>query len=300
MNESIPNCQKLEDRLIALHEGCLDLIRETSLESLLKHIAHIASRQVPSLETVVAVHEKDGAIVSFPPDNSSSILVKPHSRQKTDLLKELINQSASIRIPMDGQRSSFADTHQEIKSLLFVPIRRENQNLGLIYLSERASGCFNDEDQRIIEMLAAYAAVALTNTRLYRELVQHDQTLARRNENLALLNQLAVTLASSLDTDQILQNALSQVMEYLGLEVGEVFLRQEDSNELQLVIHRGSLVKKLWVKDNFQIGEGIVGMVAASGQVSILELPAAESAGLIPEVPKKCFKQVAMLPVNRT
>ena len=56
----------------------------------------------------------------------------------------------------------------------------------------------------MIETLAAYAAVAIFNARLYGKLTQRDLTLTRRNENLALLNELASTLASSPDIDEIL------------------------------------------------------------------------------------------------
>ena len=90
-----------------------------------------------------------------------------------------------------------------------------------------------------MEMLAAYAAVAISNARFYQQITERDQVLTRRNENLALVNELASVLASSENIDQVLEKVLTQVMDYLRLDVGEVFLRQEDGKVLQLALHHG-------------------------------------------------------------
>ncbi len=64
-------------------------------------------------------------------------------------------------------------------------------------------------------MVASFAAVAIANAHLYKDLMQRDHVLTRRNENLALMNQLASTLATSTDIDPILNKALDHLMDYL-------------------------------------------------------------------------------------
>jgi signal transduction histidine kinase len=86
-------------------------------------------------------------------------------------------------------------------------------------------------------------------------------------------------LASFDDVEQVLDKVLQQVMDYLRLDVGEVFLREEDARALQLVLHRGSDIGKLWSRDIFRFGEGLVGQTAETGQLSQVEISPA-NAGL--------------------
>ncbi len=107
--------------------------------------------------------------------------------------------------------------------------------------------------------LASYAAAAITNTRVYAKLVSRGKELVRRNENLALLNQLAVTLGTSSEISEILDEALKKVMEYLRLDVGEVYLRQEESKTLKKIIHQGGAADALWTQDQYAFGQGLRG-----------------------------------------
>src|SRR5205823_505473 len=51
---------------------------------------------------------------------------------------------------------------------LGVPITTREGVIGAFYLTEKTGGGeFTDEDQRLIELLAAHAAIAITNARLY-------------------------------------------------------------------------------------------------------------------------------------
>ena len=122
-------------------------------------------------------------------------------------------------------------------SFLGVPIRQGEKQLGQIYLTNKLTGAeFTLDDQRVIEMLASYAAVAISNARFYHQITERDRALTRRNENLALINELASVLASSDNIEQVLDKVLSRVIDYLRLDVGEVYLRQEDGRVLQLIL----------------------------------------------------------------
>jgi signal transduction histidine kinase len=183
-------------------------------------------------------------------------------------------------------------------SFLGVPIGASGRQLGQIYLTNKIGADeFSPEDQQVIETLAAYAAIAISNVRLYQELTRRDQVLTQRSENLALLNDLASTLASSSDIGQILDKALTQMMEYLHLELGEIFLREEDSKVLKLVLHRSEISGSLWVHKEFHVGEGMVGQVAKVGQPRLFDLSSADGDGLEPEVMGSCFRQIACFPL---
>jgi signal transduction histidine kinase len=82
-------------------------------------------------------------------------------------------------------RGWWPSRHPDMGSFLGVPIVSKGGVIGAFYLTEKQDAAeFGDEDQQLIEMLAAHAAVAIENARLYersRELsvIEERNRLAR-------------------------------------------------------------------------------------------------------------------------
>ncbi len=297
--------EQLEQRLIALHQASLELVQDTSLDSLLKRIAMVACEQVDAQYAAVGVNDENGVLQQFIPIgmNQAQIDKMPHLPIGLGLIGELMRSDQSIRLAdlKDHPRSAgFPAAHPDMTSFLGVPIRLAGRNLGQIYLTNKQTEDeFTQDDQMVIETLAAYAAVAISNARMYQGLIQRDRTLTRRNENLALLNELASTLATSSDIDEVLEKALKQLLAYLRLEVGEFFLMNEDKLKLKLVLHHGDLVDRLWHTDQFKLGEGYVGVTAKDGLPRLLDLPCDdENSELNEAVTRLGFRQLAILPLH--
>jgi signal transduction histidine kinase len=71
--------------------------------------------------------------------------------------------------------------HPDMRSFLGDPIVAADEEIGAIYLTEKeGEPCFGDEDQALIELLAAHAAIAITNARLY-ERSRELSVLSERN-----------------------------------------------------------------------------------------------------------------------
>ncbi len=297
--------EQLQDRLLALHKASLEMIQDISLESLLERIAILACEQAGAQYAALGVNNEQGRIEQFIPIGMSEGVIEamPHPPLGLGLIGALMNKRDSIRLrdlTQDPRSSGFPPGHPAMTSFLGVPILLGERNLGQIYLTNKLEGEeFSADDQLMIEMLAAYAAVAISNARMYRGLIQRDRILTRRNENLALLNELSSTLATSSDIDEILEKALNQIMDYLQLEVGEFFLMQEDRRSLKRAMHRGNLVDTIWSNDLFKIGEGYVGVTAKDGLPRLLDLPFDEEiTELNPIIYEKNFRQIALLPLH--
>jgi len=186
-----------------------------------------------------------------------------------------------------------------MSSFLGVPIRLGDNQLGQIYLTEKIGEHeFSEDDEQIIQMLAAYAAVAINNARNYADLRQRDQALIRRNQDLALLNNIAGVLTASLKLDEILHKTLSLVMEYMEVESGEIFLLEEDKHTLRLVLHRGQAAEAFWTRNRFNVDEGIIGMVAKTGSAIVSHDLAHDMRYLRDAVVDAGFKQMACFPLT--
>jgi signal transduction histidine kinase len=66
-----------------------------------------------------------------------------------------------------------------------------------------------------------------------------EQKVADRTRELATLNAIAAEVSHSLDMSEILNSALDQVLEVLGMEEGQAYCLDEAEGELRLIAQRG-------------------------------------------------------------
>jgi signal transduction histidine kinase len=78
-------------------------------------------------------------------------------------------------------RGWWPDGHPNMRSFLGVPIVSSGEVIGAFYLTDKeGAASFADADQELIELLAAHAAIAITNARLY-ERSRELSMLSERN-----------------------------------------------------------------------------------------------------------------------
>ncbi len=296
--------EQLQERLIALHRASLELVKDVSLEPLLERIASTACEQAGARYAALGVLDDRGGLRQFITVGMSQDDVKRIGHQPfgLGLIGALIHSSDPIRIPAiqgDPRSVGFPKNHPRMVSFLGVPIRAGEKQLGQIYLTDkREGGEFTADDERIIQMLAGYAAAAIQNARLLEEIRAREVVLTRRTEDLALLNDIASALTSSLELDEILNKALAVVMNYMKVEVGEIFLLDDDKETLRMVLHRGEPAEAFWTRNRFNVGEGTIGEVARSGQPRVSVDLAKDATYLRPAVVKAGFRQIAYFPLK--
>jgi len=296
--------EELQERLVALHQASLDLVKDVSLETLLKKIATVACEQADARYAAVGVLDDEGKIKQFISVGMSEeeVARMPHPPQGHGLIGALMGAEEPIRLAdltRDPRSAGFPERHPKMRSFLGVPIRAAEIQLGQIYLTEKIGKTqFTQDDERIIQMLATYAAAAIQNARLYDRLKERDAVLARRNEDAALLNDIASMLASSLELDEILNRTLALVMNYMKVETGEIFLFEDDRQTLRMVLHRGQAAEAFWNQNHFKIGEGFPGLVAQTGE-PIVSLELTKDIRFLRDaVVRAGFHQIACLPLK--
>jgi len=295
--------EQLEERLTTLHQASLELVGVLSLDEVLQRIVNLARAQAGARYAALGLLGEEGQIARFIPVGMTPEQVEHIGDLPVGkgMLGALMVERHPIRIPEiseDPRRGGFPSHHPEMHPFLGVPIISGDRLLGLIYLTDKEDNFeFTEADERVIEILAAYAAVAISNAQLYQDVVERDLSLQKRNQDLALINNMAAAVTSSLEIDIIVDQALRWVIDYLDVDAGEIFLADESGQVFQLALHLGDSVDSFWTRDSFSLGEGPVGQVAESGKPLVSIDPQREVGYFLHEVIEAGLCCVACIPL---
>ncbi len=121
------------------------------------------------------------------------------------------------------------------------------------------------------ELAAARERIAALEQQLREYPEQLEQKVRERTRELEAVNRIAASVSRSLNLDVILRESLEKVLELLHLDVGSVFLVDENKNELNLMVHRGlpeDMIAQMTVSP---IGSRCPGVVAFKGEPLLVE-----------------------------
>jgi signal transduction histidine kinase len=225
-----------------------------------------------------------------------------HPPRGEGLLGVLLREPHSIRvsdIAADPRSAGFCENHPHMRSFLGVPIMSRGKLLGNLYLTDKVDAPeFDEDDERLISMLAAHAAIAIDNARLLQEAVGRGRLLTQQNRELEALNAVAVAATQSLDLDALLQNTLDEVLAAIRADAGEVFLREESSGDMVLAIHRGQFPDAFYSLNRFERGVGFPGIVAATGEPLVSGELRRDTRFVREDVVKAGFKSFVCVPLT--
>jgi signal transduction histidine kinase len=175
----------------AISDAVLAITAELSVEPVLQRLVHSARELARAQYAALGVPDGRGGFARFLTSGMSDQLVEqlgPLPRTH-GLLGAMLESREPYRTPDVKQDPRFngwwPKHHPDMHSFLGVPIVSRDGVIGAFYLTEKIGAHdFDDDDQRLIEVLAAHAAIAIENARLYersRELsvVEERNRLAR-------------------------------------------------------------------------------------------------------------------------
>jgi GAF domain-containing protein len=167
------------EQLAALHEANLSLTQELDLGLVLQKVVDLARELSDAKYGALAVLDENGRINEFIP---SGISVEHRTGmgaapQGLGLLGAVIEEGRPVRasnIREDERFAGFPSKHPAMQSFLGVPIQYQKDVIGELYLADKQNSVnqvidFSDQDQRILEMFATQAAIAIKNAQLYRQ-----------------------------------------------------------------------------------------------------------------------------------
>ena len=213
-----------EPRLRALLEAGMALASELSLDSLLQRLTELAAELTGARYAALGVIDPSGSrlerFITFGVDDETRTAIgdPPLGR---GILGALITDARPLRlhaISDDPRSVGLPPNHPPMSSFLGVPVLLRGVAYGNLYLSEKEDGSdFSKADQALVELLAAQAAVAIENARLY-------ESATRWSRQLESLIEVSAALARETDLDALLDLIARRLLELLDARVVTVAL----------------------------------------------------------------------------
>jgi signal transduction histidine kinase len=110
------------------------------------------------------------------------------------------------------------------------------------------------------------AGAYLFSRYVFRVVQQKEGEIFRRNQELATLNAVGAVVNESVHLDEILTRALDKLLEMTGVEAGEIFLWEEDTEELVLRTFRGLSPEAFQEITRFKRHQGYPGWIMQTGK----------------------------------
>ena len=268
-------------QLEVLHATTLDITATRPLPILLRTIVERAARLLDAPGGGLYLCDPDRqqvrCVVSYntPRDYTGTVLKYGEGAAGTVALTEeplIIDDYRAW-----SKRAAVYEEEQPFTAMLMVPMIWQGRVIGMIsVLNDVESRRFTRADLELLTLFANHAAIAVENARMYEQAQQEiaereraEETLRRRNRELALLNRAGQAFNSILDLDQVLVTVLEEVCRLLGVAASSVWLIDPGTDELVCWQATGpqSETVRGW---RLAPGEGVAGWVARTGESLIV------------------------------
>jgi two-component system, NarL family, sensor histidine kinase DevS len=217
------------DRLRVLVDAGIALSSELSLDALLQRLVETAAELTGARYAALGVIDRAGhglerfLTTGIDAETHAAIGDLPRGR---GLLGVLIREAQTLRlhdIADDPRSVGFPRHHPPMRTFLGVPILLRGVAYGNLYLTEKeGDDDFTEDDEELTQLLAAQAAVAIENARLY-------ESSTRWLRQLESLNEIGTALASEIELEPLLGLVARRLRELVDARLVLIALPQGDA-----------------------------------------------------------------------
>jgi len=215
------------DRLHGLLEAVVAVGSGLDLTSTLKRIVEVAAALVDAEYGALGLLGPDRLLIEFhtrgvgPPAPTGPLPVG-HG-----VLGLLATETGPIRladVSAHPAATELPPEHPPVRTFLGVPLRAGDEVFGNLYLTEKRGGTFTEDDESLLQALAAAAGVAVKNARLYDE--------SRRRERwLDAAGEISRALLAGDPADRVLSMVASRARELSGADCAIVLVPRPETPE---------------------------------------------------------------------
>ncbi|MCQ3978622.1 MAG: hypothetical protein DPW09_34810 [Anaerolineae bacterium] len=234
------------------------------LKEVIRTLYKESTRLIDTSNFAIVLYDEVTQTLNFKLMIDQGKMVKPMSVKLAEdrgLTGRVLTSQSPLLVSDFPAANNSNNAHQRIRSWLGVPILNptltQDSAQGVIATWSYQPHAFTDHDLWLLSAIATQAAIAVRNAHLF-------ESSQRRAAEMALLNDVARTLSSTLQLDEVLTRIMEQVETLLNVEAGSLLLTDQTTGELVFQIALGDKADEI---KPFRIpkGEGIAGEVALTG-----------------------------------
>ena len=236
--------ERLPPALKAVSDAVLAVASQSSVEEVLQQLVDRARELAGARYAALGIPDGEGGFRRFLVSGMSDELIAelgplPRTHGMLGAMLETPEPFRTTDIHTDPRfRGWWPRGHPDMRSFLGVPIVAPEGVIGAFYLTEKEGApAFGDADQELIELLAAHAAIAITNARLY-ERSRELSILSERNRlALELHDAVSQKLFSMVLTAEAVATLLDRDPDAASAKLGRLKeLADEALGELRALI----------------------------------------------------------------
>jgi signal transduction histidine kinase len=236
--------EELNPTLRAVSDAVLSVAAERSVEEVLQRLVEGARELAGARYAALGTPDGEGGFSRFLTAGMSDELVAalgplPRTHGMLGAMLETAESFRTSDIHDDPRfRGWWPKGHPDMRSFLGVPISSPEGVIGAFYLTEKTGASeFTDGDRRLIELLAAHAAIAITNARLYEQSRELSILSERNRLALELHDAVSQKLFSLVLTAEAAETLAGRDPGAVGEQVAKLkALAQEALDELRALI----------------------------------------------------------------
>jgi signal transduction histidine kinase len=183
--------EELSPTLRAVSDAVLSVAAKRSVEEVLQRLVESARELAGARYAALGTPDGEDGFTRFLTSGMSDELVAalgplPRTHGMLGAMLETAESFRTTDIHDDSRfRGWWPKGHPDMRSFLGVPISAPEGVIGAFYLTEKVGASdFTEADQKLIELLAAHAAIAITNARLYEQ--SRELSILSERNRLAL------------------------------------------------------------------------------------------------------------------
>jgi signal transduction histidine kinase len=206
------------DRLDGLLDAMLVVTSGLELDETLRTIVHTAIELVDAQYGALGVRGRDHELVEFIYEGIDEQMRQQigHLPEGRGVLGVLIDDPKPIRLENISNHAAsvgFPPNHPPMRTFLGVPVRIRDKVFGNLYLTEKANGQpFSEDDEVLVQALAAAAGIAIDNARLY-------QTSKTRQSWIEATRDIGTELLSGTDPARVFRLIADESRSLSGAEL---------------------------------------------------------------------------------
>jgi signal transduction histidine kinase len=222
-------------RLRRLFDTGIAISSELSLDAVLQRIVEAAAAVTDARYAALGVIDQTGQglerFITHGIDEETHAAIGDLPRGR-GILGVLIEDATTLRLhnlSEDSRSVGFPPRHPPMKTFLGTPIRLRGVAYGNLYLTEKDGGVdFDVEDEELVGLLAAQAAVAIENARLY-------ESATAWSRQLESLQEIGTALSGELDLPRLLQLVAERLRELIEARVVAIALPTESELRIEAI-----------------------------------------------------------------